>query len=108
MTTARQAAADCLALLDGEFLKSLAEPARVEIMRVLIQQGRADVGTIAEHLPQDRSVVARHLQTLARAGVVRAERDGRHTFYVLDGPSIQARLGAIQRVLAELIPACCP
>ncbi|MFK7931648.1 MAG: ArsR/SmtB family transcription factor [Myxococcota bacterium] len=108
MTSREQAAADCLSMMDGDFLKSFAEPARVEIIRVLVLHGRSDVGTIASHLPQDRSVVARHLQNLARSGIVRAESEGRHTFYQLDGPAIQAQLNTIQQLMAHLVPVCCP
>ena len=35
------------------------------MLRQLILLGRADIGAIAARLPQDRSVVARHLHRLA-------------------------------------------
>jgi hypothetical protein len=53
-------------------------------------------------LPQDRSVVARHLQHLAPAHVVTADKQGRHVFYEIDARAVAERLEgilAITRVL---------
>ena len=47
MKTREQAAAACLDALDGALLKALSEPARVAILKQIVQLGRADVGTIA-------------------------------------------------------------
>jgi DNA-binding transcriptional ArsR family regulator len=57
-------------VLNSAFLRALTEPARLELLRVLLLHGPADVATIASHLPQDRSVISRHLKVLEQAGVV--------------------------------------
>jgi DNA-binding transcriptional ArsR family regulator len=107
MTRARAARA-CLAVLDADLFRALCEPARVEVVRRLVLLGRADVGTIAEGLPQDRSVVSRHLQVLERAGVVIASRQSRQVFYELDGPAVLGRFRGILDLFETLAPICCP
>lgn len=108
MTTRREAAAECLEALDATFFKALAEPARIAILRILILNGRADVGSIANELPQDRSVIARHLQVLERARLLRSSVDGRHTFYEIDGKGVIDQLEKLLALLRKLTPICCP
>lgn len=96
MTVSRQEAARrCVAVFDTGFFRALCEPARIAVLRELILLGRGDIAAIAARLPQDRSVVARHLQQLAAAQVIRANKEGRHVFYQLDPGSIAARLEGI-------------
>jgi ArsR family transcriptional regulator, zinc-responsive transcriptional repressor len=95
MQSLEDAAHDCIAVFDTAFFKALCEPARIAVLRELILLGRTDVGTIASRLPQDRSVIARHLQLLASAQIVDAERHGRHVIYRINASAIAARLTAI-------------
>jgi DNA-binding transcriptional ArsR family regulator len=104
----RTLAADaCIEILDTEFFRAFCEPARIEIFRVLVLQGRSDIGSIAETMPQDRSVIARHLQTMQRAGLLRVQSQGRHTFYEIDGPNIASRFARISDLIQTLAPLCC-
>lgn len=106
---AREAAArDLVAALDGPFLRALAEPARLDLLRVLLLHGPANVGALAAHLPQDRSVISRHLKVLTGAGIVTCDRQGRERVYQLDGPGF---IGTLERILAQvrsLASCCCP
>jgi DNA-binding transcriptional ArsR family regulator len=106
--TRSEAANACLAILDAEFFKALSEPSRLKVVRRLIRLGRADIGAIAEGLPQDRSVVSRHLQALEEAGLAISGREGRHIYYELDGPAILKKLGAMAEAFAPLVPVYCP
>ncbi|MBZ0233160.1 MAG: helix-turn-helix domain-containing protein, partial [Deltaproteobacteria bacterium] len=78
MPSRARAASRLVDVLDASILQLLAVPARVDVLRVLLVHGGADVGTIASHLPLDRSVVSRHLKAFDDAGLVRVTRDGRH------------------------------
>jgi predicted transcriptional regulator len=98
----------CVAMLDTVFFRALCEPVRIEILRQLILKGRADVNTIAEDMPQDRSVIARHLQLMERTGLVQARAEGRHTFYQIDGPAVVARMSKVTKALEAIVPVCCP
>lgn len=105
----REEVADaCVAMLDTGFFRALCEPVRVEILRQLILMGRADVNTIAEAMPQDRSVIARHLQLMERAGLLISEIEGRHTFYQIDGPAVVQRMTQVTSALEAIVPMCCP
>ena len=88
----RQAAASCAALLDSTFFKAFSEPARNGVFQEVILHGRADIGTIAKRLPQDRSVVSRHLRILTEAGILHACREGRRTLYEVNTDVIEQRL----------------
>lgn len=89
------AAQQCVAVFDTGFFKALCEPARIAVLRELILLGRADIAAIADRLPQDRSVIARHLRQLATAQIVRAQKEGRHVFYEIDAHTIAGRLEGI-------------
>jgi DNA-binding transcriptional ArsR family regulator len=103
-----EAANACVEVLDTEFFRALCEPARIEIFKQLVLKGRSDIGTIAEAMPQDRSVVARHLQLMERAGLLRVETEGRHAFYEIDGPAMAARVAQLSGLIQTLAPICCP
>lgn len=108
MVSRARAAARLIEVLDAPVLRALAEPARLEVLRVLLLHGGGDIAAIAAHLPQDRSVVSRHLKTLEDAGLLRAVRDGRHRRYEVDGAAFTA---ALERILGEsraMAAICCP
>lgn len=106
--TREEIANACVAMLDTGFFRALCEPVRVEILRQLILKGRADVNTVAEAMPQDRSVIARHLQLMERAGLLTSQVEGRHTFYEIDGPAVVERMSQVTSALEAIVPMCCP
>lgn len=92
------AAQQCVAVFDTGFFKALCEPARIAVLRELILLGRADIAAIADRLPQDRSVIARHLRQLAMAQIVKPQKEGRHVFYEIDAHTIAGRLEGILEI----------
>lgn len=74
-----------LSCIDSEFIKALAEPVRIEILKWLIVNGSSDVKTLAEKMPQDRSVISRHMALMEKAGLLTGEKQGRHMIYSVDG-----------------------
>lgn len=107
MTKRERAAARIVELLDSPLLRALTEPARLDVMRVLLVHGAGDIASIATHLPQDRSVISRHLKTLQDAGIVRSHRDGRRVIYEIDGASFVRTLETIVTEAKSLAPLCC-
>jgi DNA-binding transcriptional ArsR family regulator len=102
----RVAARRCVAVFDTGFFKALCEPARIAALRELILLGRADIAAIAARLPQDRSVVARHLHQLAAAQIVKAKKEGRHVFYEIDAGAVAERgMLTITRLLESAMGA---
>lgn len=102
------AAQDALEVLDTKFFKALCEPVRVEIVRKLITIGACDVGTIAQGLSQDRSVVSRHLATLERAQICVSKKHGRRVLYDLDGPYIVQKVTTILDAITPMAELCIP
>ena len=94
-------------VLDAGLLRALAEPARLELVKMLLLYGPQDINSVARRLPQDRSVLSRHLQVLQRAGVVECTKEGRHRVYRLRGAEVVARLESMVREVRDLVDACC-
>lgn len=103
-----RAARELTSIFDSKLFKALCEPVRVEIMRFLTVEGRSDVCTIAAHVPQDASVVSRHLAVLHGAGILRRCKEGRHVFFEVDGPAVVGRLEDIVARFRKIVPLCCP
>lgn len=108
MTTRNTAADELVKILDTSFLRAITEPARLEVLKVMLLSGGGDVSSIAEHLPQDRSVISRHLQALEDAGIVRSEWQGRHRQYRIDGSGFVNGFEAIAEKVRALTRICCP
>ncbi|ANC84160.1 TPA: metalloregulator ArsR/SmtB family transcription factor [Pseudomonas putida] len=94
--------------LDEAFFKALCEPSRVAVFKRVLTLGRADVGEIAKELPQERSVVSRHLQVLHDAQIVKATKVGRQVFYEVNGGAIVERLEGLLQRTKGLVSLCCP
>ena len=94
------------ALLDPELLKAIAEPTRARLLSCLLKCRRAcSVTEIAECCEIDFSMVARHLATMARAGLITAEKSGRTVWYTADGSALAARCRDLAEAIDELTPA---
>ena len=81
----KSAATRVLKNLDTEFVKAFSEPARIDILKHLLVLGPSDVKTLAEKMPQDRSVISRHLSVLHRSGFLDHRKEGRHSLYSVNG-----------------------
>jgi len=106
--TPRQAAACCRPvddLLEPALFKALGDPTRVRLLACVAKCGRAcSVGEVAECCAVDLSVVSRHLQALARAGLVEPSRSGRTVSYAVRYAEVAAKF----RALADAIQECAP
>jgi DNA-binding transcriptional ArsR family regulator len=96
------------AILESPLFLALSDPTRASILELLTIHGRSDIANIAANLPQDRSVISRHLALLARAGLVRREKEGRNVFFEIDGTAAITQLEAVVERFRTLIPICCP
>ena len=104
----KQAAREFDAILETKVFRALCEPVRIEILKRLTVQGRSDIAAIGAHVPQDRSVVSRHLAQLHQAGIVRREKVGRNVFFEMDGPATVAQLEEVLERFRAVVPLCCP
>jgi len=108
MNEKKRAIEQAIASIEEPFFKALAEPSRLAVLQRLMMLGRADIAAIAEGLPQERSVVSRHLQCLNDAGIVCSQKVGRQVFYEVDGPAVVKRLEEILIKIKRIAPFCCP
>ena len=74
--------------------KALGHPARVKIVRILIQKNACICGDIVGELPLAQSTVSQHLKVLKEAGLVRGEVDGPRVCYCIEPRSLR-RLRAL-------------
>jgi ArsR family transcriptional regulator, cadmium/lead-responsive transcriptional repressor len=82
---------------------ALADPSRRQVIGYLATQGTATATELTGELPMTRQAVAKHLATLADAGLVEGVRRGRETRYRLTtaGAEWDDRLDALRRHLAR-------
>jgi ArsR family transcriptional regulator, arsenate/arsenite/antimonite-responsive transcriptional repressor len=95
---------DPLADPDDELARmaaALGHPARVRILRFLLEQRECFAGAIVDHVPLAQSTVSQHLKVLREAGLVRGEVDGLRICYCAD----EARLGRMAELVGALTPA---
>ena len=92
-------------LLEPEMLKALAEPTRARLLSCLLKCGRpCSVTEVAECCSIDFSMVARHLGTLARAGLLTSEKKGRTVWYSANSQSLAAHFRDLADAIDELAP----
>jgi DNA-binding transcriptional ArsR family regulator len=107
-TRQQRAARELVDALDSGLFRALAEPVRVEILKLLLLSGASDINTIARRFPQDRSVLSRHLQTLLDANLVCCTKDGRRRIYSLSPRALIERLEQLVADARRLVSICCP
>jgi DNA-binding transcriptional ArsR family regulator len=81
-------------------IKALAEPNRVEILRLTRDQPRS-VGEIAAYFDISLQAVSQHLQVLKEAGLVSEQREGARRLYAVQPDGLLA----VRQFVEELWPA---
>ena len=82
---------------DGELAalaKAIGNPARVQILHILVRRTTCVCGDIVEELPLAQSTVSQHLKVLKDAGLIRGEVDGPRMCYCVE-PRTLRRLKAL-------------
>lgn len=67
----------------AKYAKALAHPARVAILKLLIQRS-CICGDIVDVLPLSQSTVSQHLKELKEAGLIKGEIEGAKVCYCID------------------------
>lgn len=67
----------------GQVFGALADASRRHVLGVISERGSATATELTGELPMTRQAVAKHLTTLADAGLVEPQRLGRETRYRL-------------------------
>jgi DNA-binding transcriptional ArsR family regulator len=87
----------------GLVFGALADPSRRQVIGLLSERGTVTATELSGELPMTRQAVAKHLATLADAGLVEGERQGRETRYRLTsaGEEWDDRLDALRAHLVR-------
>ena len=76
----------------AEIFKSLADENRLQILRILMREGRLHVSKICDELGESQPAVSHHLTQLKHARLVDFRRDGKFNHYFISSDSVEALL----------------
>jgi ArsR family transcriptional regulator, arsenate/arsenite/antimonite-responsive transcriptional repressor len=79
--------------------RALGHPARVRILRFLLEREECVVGAIVDELPLAQSTVSQHLKVLREAELIHGEVDGTRICYCAD----DRRVGRLRDLLDQLV-----
>ena len=68
----------------AQVAKSMAHPARIAILKVLMKRGDCYCGDIVDELPLAQATVSQHLKELKNSGLIKGEIEGPKTCYCID------------------------
>lgn len=97
-------------LLIAKFAKALSHPARVAIIKLLLQKRSCVCGDIVEDLPIAQSTVSQHLKELKESGLIKGNIDGASICYCIDTDVLQKANNILSKVLGASIQTpnnCC-
>lgn len=91
-------------------LASLAQEARLEIFRCLVQAGPDGLaaGMISQTLQIPNSTLSFHLKELSHAGMISARQESRFIYYSANYESMNALLAYLTENCCAGQTACCP
>ncbi|MEK7415867.1 MAG: metalloregulator ArsR/SmtB family transcription factor [Planctomycetota bacterium] len=69
--------------------KALGHPARIRILKLLIERNTCICGDIVEHIPLAQSTVSQHLKQLHDAELIQGKIDGPRMCYCIDAASLK-------------------
>jgi ArsR family transcriptional regulator len=78
--------------------KALGHPARVKILRFLLEREECVVGAIVDELPLAQSTISQHLKVLREAGLIHGEVDGPRICYCADESRIERLRGLLEHL----------
>lgn len=74
---------------------ALGHPIRINIIRILIEEGEQNVGALTDRLPVSQPQVSVHLKCLNECGFTTVRRQGRHSYHRVTSPWTQGLLSLI-------------
>ncbi len=77
------------------FLTAIGDPVRLQLLYLLGDQGRRNVGDIAGQFRLSRPAISHHLKVLKDAGVLDSEKVGQEVYYWLERERIVTTLRAL-------------
>jgi len=72
----------------AEILKSIAFPARLQIIELLLEQNIMPVSKLIEQTQIEPTLISHHLSKMKNSGILGSYREGRNIYYELKMPEI--------------------
>ena len=79
---------DLLELIANKF-RTLGDPTRLAILRVLMERGESSVTVIVRESGQSMANVSKHLKLIAQSRMVTRRKEGASVYYKLDDPVVE-------------------
>lgn len=74
----------------ADLLKALSHPARLCIVKRLIERGESNVTNMQHCLETPQSTISQHLAILRAAGIIKGRREGLEVFYSVQNERVKA------------------
>ncbi|GGG15828.1 ArsR/SmtB family transcription factor [Pontibacter amylolyticus] len=97
-------------ILMARYAKALGHPARIAILRVLLERKACICGDIVDELPLSQSTVSQHLKELKDVGLIQGDIDGKKVCYCINEQvwkQAQETLGALFQRYTSCDSSCC-
>jgi DNA-binding transcriptional ArsR family regulator len=94
----------------AKYAKALAHPARIAILRILLERQSCICGDLVEELPLSQSTVSQHLKELKEAGLITGDISGKKICYCIDAQVWKQAQQLLQVLFAHYTPCntnCC-
>jgi len=94
----------------AKYTKALSHPARIAILKLLIQKQTCICGDIVEELPLAQSTVSQHLKVLKEAGLIKGDIEGSTVCYCIDEKEWEIAKNTLHDLFVSYQPSsgsCC-
>jgi len=80
-----------------KFFRALANEERLEIIKLLKKNDEMAAQEVERHFYLEQSTTSHHLNTLRRAGIAKARKEGRNIYYSIDNESFETALNTFHK-----------
>ena len=94
----------------ARYAKALGHPARIAILRILLERTSCICGDIVDELPLSQSTVSQHLKELKDAGLIKGDIEGKKVCYCIDAAAWAEAQHLLQVMFGKYKPcgtSCC-
>lgn len=87
----------------AQLARALAHPARVAILRMLVERGECICGGLVDRLPLAQATVSQHLKVLKEAGLVEGDVEGPRVCYCVEPEALSRFRWLVERLTSQKI-----
>jgi DNA-binding transcriptional ArsR family regulator len=91
----------------AKYAKALAHPARVAILKLLIQKQACICGDIVDELPLSQSTISQHLKELKESGLIKGDIEGVKVCYCVDEKEWEIAKNLLNGLFISYAPSKC-